>query len=232
VPYLDRDDSVFILDLGEPGRADTENRFTPEWMSAVHACLDEVEASTGDAALVTTGTGKFYSNGFEPERFLRPDVADYLLEGQQLFARMLTLSVPTVAALQGHTFAAGAIFAMAHDIRVMRADRGFFCLPEIGLGFTMPGGLAIPGGMADLLVARMPRPTAHQAILTGRRYGGGDALTAGIVDAVAAEDDLLPLAVSRAAELAATRGPALTAMKAWLYREVVGALRTLRMTVG
>ncbi|WP_016888832.1 enoyl-CoA hydratase/isomerase family protein [Mycobacteroides abscessus] len=90
----------------------------------------------GPAALVTTGTDKFYSNGFEPERLLVciDDVEKYLLSGQQLFARISTLDVPTVAALQGHTYAAGAIFAMAHDIRIMRADRGYFCLPEVNLG--------------------------------------------------------------------------------------------------
>ncbi|MEU3011235.1 enoyl-CoA hydratase/isomerase family protein [Nocardia asteroides] len=231
MPHLLRDESVFVLDLGEPGATDTENRFTPEWMAAVHACLDEVEGASGDAALVTTGTGKFYSNGFEPERFLADDVADYLLAGQRLFARMLTLSVPTVAALNGHTFAAGAIFAAAHDVRVMRADRGFFCLPEIGLGFAMPGGLVIPGGMTDLLTTCLPGRGVHEAILTGRRYGGADALRAGLVDAVAAAEEVLPTAIAAAGERASTRGPALAAMKSWLHRDVVAALGTLALSV-
>ncbi|WP_165803512.1 enoyl-CoA hydratase-related protein [Mycobacteroides abscessus] len=174
----------------------------------------------------TTGTGKFYSNGFDPTLFVGEpaDVAAYLGAAQLLFARMLTLPMPTVAALQGHTYAAGAIFAMAHDTRIMRADRGFFCLPEIYLGLALPDGLIIPESMAALLHCRMPAQTAHEAILGGRRFGGPEALTAGIVQAALSEDEVVPCAVERAAKLADTRGPALGAMKNWMYRDVVGML--------
>jgi hypothetical protein len=42
MPTLDRQDDVFLLNLG-----DTENRFHPEWLSAVNALLDEVAEATG-----------------------------------------------------------------------------------------------------------------------------------------------------------------------------------------
>ncbi|WP_078322460.1 enoyl-CoA hydratase-related protein [Mycobacteroides chelonae] len=229
MPYLSRQDNVFILNLGEEGTVDTENRITPTWVAEVNICLDEVEDSTGAAALVTTGAGKFYSNGFEPQLFAGApgDVAAYLLSAQLLFARVLAFPLPTVAALQGHTYAAGAIFAMAHDARVMRTDRGFFCLPEINLGLALPDGLIIPGGMAELLLARLPGQTAHQAILAGRRYGGPEARDAGIVDVAVGCDDVLPVAVERAAAVAQTRGPALGTMKKWIYRDIIKALESL-----
>jgi enoyl-CoA hydratase/carnithine racemase len=68
----------------------------------------------------------------------------------ELLARVLEIGVPTVAALQGHTFAAGAMLALAHDHRVMRADRGFFCLPEVDLGLTFTPE------MSALIAARLP----------------------------------------------------------------------------
>ena len=46
---------------------------------------------------------------------------------------MLTLPVYTVAAVNGHAFGAGAQLAVAHDLRLMRTDRGFFCTPEIDM---------------------------------------------------------------------------------------------------
>lgn len=60
MPSLDRHDNVFVLDLG-----DGENRFHPDWLTAVGAALDEVEKAEGPRALVTAATGKFYSNGLD-----------------------------------------------------------------------------------------------------------------------------------------------------------------------
>ena len=40
--------------------------------------------------------------------------------------------------LIGHAFAGGAIVALAHDYRVMRSGRGWFCLPEIKLKLQIP----------------------------------------------------------------------------------------------
>ena len=57
---LDRQGNVFILRM-QAG----ENRFNGPFLDALHGALDEVEASSGDAALVTTGEGKFYSNGLD-----------------------------------------------------------------------------------------------------------------------------------------------------------------------
>jgi enoyl-CoA hydratase/carnithine racemase len=76
----------------------------------------------------------------------------FIARVQALFARVLGVGVPSVAALQGHTFAAGAMLALAHDQRVMRADRGFFCLPEVDIK------IPFTRGMAALIAARLPAP--------------------------------------------------------------------------
>ena len=54
MPTLDRQDSIFVLDLG-----DGENRFHPDWLACVNAGLDEVEKADGPRALVSAATGKF-----------------------------------------------------------------------------------------------------------------------------------------------------------------------------
>ncbi len=218
MPKLERDGEVFVLHL-DP---DDENRFHPDRLAAVEAALDEVDAAAGPRALVTVGGGKFWSTGLDLDWLLSnaDRSAAYLDRVHALFARTLASPVVTVAALNGHTFAAGAMWALAHDLRVMRLDRGFFCLPEVDLD------LPFQPGMSALIRARLTPATAHEAMTTGRRYGGGQALAAGIVDAVAQADQLLAAAVERARPLAAKARPVRAQIKETLYAETLTALRT------
>ena len=62
MPQLHRDGPVWIIDFG----AD-ENRFSPDWLDSLDALLDDLVASAEPAALVTTATGKFFSNGLDLE---------------------------------------------------------------------------------------------------------------------------------------------------------------------
>jgi Delta3-Delta2-enoyl-CoA isomerase len=216
MPVLDRHDDVFVLDLG-----DTENRFSPDWLASVEAALDEVAGADGPRALVTAATGKFFSNGLDLDwLFAHADQhEDYVVRVHELLARVLALPVVTVAALQGHTFAAGAMLSLAHDFRVMRADRGFWCLPEadIGIPFTR--------GMSALIQARLTPQTAHEAMTTARRYGGEDARAAAIVDRAVDEESVRTTAVELAASLAGKAGDTLGTIKARMYAPALAALR-------
>jgi enoyl-CoA hydratase/carnithine racemase len=216
MPTLDRDGDVYLLHLG-----DDENRFNPDWVGAVSELLEEVAAAPEPRALVTTAAGKIWSNGLDLEWMgaNTDQVAAFVPRVHALFAQLLALPVPTVAAIQGHCFAAGAMLAVAHDFRVMRADRGFFCLPEVDIHipFTPP--------MAALIQARLSKAAAHEAMTTGRRYGGADAAVAGIVDAAVGEDAVVLAAVERAAALAAKHGPTLGLIKEEMYGDALALLR-------
>jgi Delta3-Delta2-enoyl-CoA isomerase len=213
---LTRQDDVFVLDLGSG-----ENRFNPEWVGAVDAALDEVEAASAPRALVAVATGKIWSNGLDLEWMgAHPDELNpFLGQVHGLYARMLGLGVPSVAAIQGHCFAAGAMLALAFDRRIMRHDRGYFCLPEadINIPFTV--------GMSALVQARMEHQAAHEAMVTARRYGGEEALAAGIVQAAVAEDLVLPLAVEWAQEQAGKDPATIAAIKQRAYAPTIAALR-------
>lgn len=214
---LKRHDAVFVLQM----QAD-ENRFHPEFLVAFHDALDEVEAADGAAALVTTGAGKFYSNGLALDALAGKtgaDIAIYLDSVHRLFARVLAFPRITVAAMNGHAFAGGGMLALAHDFRVMRSDRGYFCLPESDLR------LPLQPGMTALIRSRLSAQAAHEAIMTGRRYGANDALATGIVDRAVPDADVLPTAIALAQELSGKDAKTLAALKEGLYAET---LRTLR----
>ena len=217
MPTLERQGDVFVLDIG-----DTENRFHPDWLASVNGLLDEVEKADGPRALVTAATGKFFSNGLDLEWLLShgEQAVDYVSAVQELFARVLTLPIVTIAALQGHTFAAGAMFSLAHDFRVMRADRGFWCLPEADIN------IPFSPGMSALIQARLAPQVAHEAMVTARRFGGTDALAAGIVDRTTDEATLRPAAVELAGAHTGKAGATIGTIKARMYAPVVTSLRT------
>jgi len=216
MPTLERHDDVFVLDLG-----DTENRFHPDWLAALGAALDEVEGTDGPRALVTVAMGKFFSNGLDLDWLAGHDDqwGSYVSDVQGLLARVLALPVPTVAAIQGHAFAAGAMLTLSHDLRVMRADRGFWCLPEVDIQ------IPFTPGMSALIQGRLAPQTAHVAMTTGRRYGGAEAVDAGIVDQAVAEDAVRSTAVEIATALAGKAGATLGTIKARMYAPALDSLR-------
>jgi enoyl-CoA hydratase/carnithine racemase len=208
-------DDVHVLDLGPD-----ENRVNPQWIAKVSAALDEVEAAPAPRALVTTGSGEFFSVGFDLEWMVaNPDgVTDLVASMHEVVARMLELSLPTVAALQGHAIAGGALFALAHDYRVMRGDR-YFWLPEID------GGVAFSPGFTDLVRSRLAPQTAHEAMTAGRRYTASEAEQERIVNAVTPAEEVVAKAMSIARELSGKHPESYGTIKARLYRDVLASLR-------
>jgi Delta3-Delta2-enoyl-CoA isomerase len=216
MPTLDNDGDVWILHLG-----DDENRFNPDWMTAVAGALDEVAAKPEPRALVTHASGKIWSNGLDLDWLgqNQDQVGAFVDQVHDLLAKFLAAPLPTVAAIQGHCFAAGAMLALAHDLRVMRADRGYFCLPEadINIPFTP--------GMSALIQAKLTKQAATHTMVGAKRFGGEQAAEFRIVDAAVPEDQVLAQAVELAAAHAPKLGGTLSAIKERMY---VPELATLR----
>lgn len=213
---LSREGDVFVLrmDAGE-------NRFHPDMVAAWNAALDEVEAAPAPKALVTTGTGKFYSNGLDLDWMLgegRADAAGYLRGVLGVMGRVLVFPAFTVAAVNGHAFGAGGQLAVAHDHRMMRTGRGYFCMPEVDMKAPLHDG------MTALLQARLPVQSVHEAVVTGTRYPAELALERGIVDAAVPDDELLPAAVAAASAQAGRADPVMGTLKRGLYGPVLDAL--------
>jgi enoyl-CoA hydratase/carnithine racemase len=177
---------------------DGENRFDGDHVARWHEVLDEIQAKDGPLAVVTTGAGRFYSNGLDLEWLgsHREDAGPMITDLHRLWGRVLGLDAITVAAVNGHAFGAGALLSSAHDRIVMREDRGYWCMPEVDLG------MAVSGGMAALLSATLPLPAVHRMLVTGHRFTGPEAVAAGIAAEIAPADELLDRAIAYAEPLA------------------------------
>ena len=162
---LKREGDVFVLVFDV-----FENRFKPDGVEAWQAALDEVEAAGSPAALVTTGTGKFYSNGLDLGWLLDEGTPEeretYIPSVLGIMSRILTFPTITVAAINGHAFGAGAQLSLAHDYRVMRTGRGYWCMPEIDMQAPLHPG------MTAIIQARLPHQIAHDLIKRDRPIGG------------------------------------------------------------
>jgi Delta3-Delta2-enoyl-CoA isomerase len=184
---LTREGAVAVLTWNEG-----ENRVNLDSLARLNELLDELEAVDGPLSLVLTGTGKFFCNGLDLERFGdKPDEFYETLQlAEQTIGRLLVFPTYTVAAINGHAFAMGALISCAFDYRVMREDRGYWCMNEAEIG------LALDERLWSILTNRLPRATATAAATTARRFSGPDALTFGIVEAVASETEVLPQALA------------------------------------
>jgi enoyl-CoA hydratase/carnithine racemase len=177
---------------------DGENRLNADSLERLNDLLDQLEATSGPLAVVLTGVGKFFSNGLDLARF-GTNPAEFtatLEELERTIARLFLFPAYTVAALNGHTFAAGALLSCAFDYRVMREDRGYWCMNEAEIG------LALDERLWSILAHRLPRATALVAATTSKRFNGPDALASGVVEATTSEEDLLGHAVDVATRYA------------------------------
>ncbi|KAJ1922173.1 hypothetical protein H4219_000035 [Mycoemilia scoparia] len=221
-PFPDKP-TIFLLKLHHGA----ENRFTVAFVDALNEALDyvdnimdnlpEEDANIG-GALISTGSGKFYSNGLDIESAMA-NAEVFYPKFLALIARMLIFRLPTVAAINGHAFAGGCMFSLAHDYRIMRSDRGYICMNEVDI----PLGL-LPA-MAAIVKCKINQPNAlRQCVLEGRRFPAKEAVELGFVDKAVDEKAVLPTALS-VGKLASTkakiRGQVIHQLKAEIYRETV-----------
>jgi len=169
-----------------------ENRINFDSLARINEIFDELEKEEGPLAIVLTGTGKFFCNGLDLARFGNnpTELSATVQELQRTIGRILVFPAYTVAALNGHTYAGGALISCAFDQRVMREDRGFWCMNETAIG--MPLG----DQLYSILLNRLPRTTAVDAGVAARKYSGPEALAAGIVESVKGEDEVLSHAIA------------------------------------
>ena len=194
---LTHEGNVFQLTMN-----DGENRWNTTFVREFAKALDEVEESTGPAALVTASTSeKFFSNGLDLEWLIAEGEhkgGDRKIFGDEfmtLMGRLITLPVPSVCAINGHAFGAGFMTALCHDVRLMRADRGFICANEVELGMT------IPDPELALFRHKIPMNAFFETVQLARRWTGPDALDAVIVQQVEELEDLHAAAMTKAEEL-------------------------------
>ena len=202
-----------------------ENRFNPDFLKAFLDILDEIEQQTDALTLVINSSHeKIYSNGIDLEWLVpviqKNDIQtakQFFYQLNQLFRRLITCPMITVAAITGHAFAGGAILCCAFDFRFMRSDRGFFCFPEVDLGIPF-----LPG-MNALLKKTIPMYKVEEMQYTGSRLTAAQCEKHHIVTKACHLDDLMNDTLTFARGLNKQRG-IIGEMKQRLNKQIVHAI--------
>jgi len=213
---LKKEGPVYILTLTNGANANT---ISAEVVSEYEKLLDQLEASTENAALILmSNDSKIWCTGVDlqwlitrpPEYF--PEFAG-LIDGMLL--RFALLNMPTIGCLTGHAYGAGALLATVMDFRIMREDRGFFCFPEVDIG------IPFTPLMYDLLGLLPDGHALNELVLTGKRVGGAEALAMKLVSAVHPPETLFEKTMELASFLAKKDRKTYTHLKLGLRRHLV-----------
>ncbi len=214
--HLEHRNDVYILHFDHGAR---NNTLDDAVVDEFNAALDQIEGTTGNAALlITSDDAKFWCNGIDLD-YIKTRGMSYLVTHfvhrlDQLLLRLALLDLPTVASIGGHAYGGGALLASACDFRTMRSDRGYFCFPEVDIRLPFTD-------IMTRIVELLPDERARRELaLTGRPMGGAEAAARGVVDAAFGAEDLFEHAFAMAATLAGKDRATYAAIKHALRRSL------------
>ena len=175
------------------------------------------EAASDDAVralVLASDLPRFFSAGFdfrEVFQYTREQMTSFFARFISLYENLYRLPKPVVAALNGHTFAGGAILAVCCDFRVMAEGDAGFALNEINLG------LVVTSGLLQIVAGAVGPAQSRALLLTGESIGAARAFATGLVH------ELAPAGLVRERALAIAE--VLAAKPPQAYAETKRALR-------
>ena len=177
-------ESILFTQAGKTGTITLDdgkaNAMSIAWFAALGAALDQAEAAEL-SALVFRGRPGFFSGGLDIKK-LPTLSADELKKLTRDFAavmlRVLAFPVPTIARIEGHAIAGGAILALACDLRLALDGTHRFQMNEVAIGIPVPEWMIL---IAETCV---PKAEMVKLLLHARPYTIREAAAAGLVHAV------------------------------------------------
>jgi 3,2-trans-enoyl-CoA isomerase len=215
---LQRDDAIATVRL----RRGKVNALNGTVVDQIRDVLNTLAGDPRVKSIVLTGSGKFFSFGFDIPEFLAftpEQFTAYLTNFTDLYTSIFLYPKPIVAALNGHTIAGGCMLALACDYRVMVNDKAKIGLNEIGFGSS------VFAGSTEMLRFWVGSATATTVLVSGSMYLAEEAKSLDLVQEVAVESELMDKAYKVASDLASKSLPAFASIKSLLRRSVVEEMR-------
>ncbi|PON92013.1 Crotonase superfamily [Trema orientale] len=180
---LEKRGNLFFLTL----TGDDDHRLGPAVIESLVSALSQLKSqATRGSVLITTAQGtKFFSNGFDLAWARSADTKTGAVDRlhqmvasfKPVVAELISLPMPTIAALPGHAAAGGLLLALSHDYILMRRDRGVLYMSEVDMGLPFPDYFA--AAMRSKIGSASAR---RDVMLRGAKIRGDEAVRLGIAE--------------------------------------------------
>lgn len=211
-------DGVGTVTFDRPERL---NALTFEVYADFRDLLGELEHREDVRVLVVTGEGEGFCSGGDVQeiigRLLEMDskgLLDFTRMTGSVVERMRRLPMPIIAAVNGVAAGAGAVIALAADLRLLAESSSFHFL------FTKVGLAGADMGSAYLLPRVVGLGRATELLLLGEKVTPAEAVAMGLATRVVSDDALAADSSSLARSLADGPTMAYGATKVLLSREL------------
>tara|TARA_B100001013_G_scaffold323696_1_gene234812 strand:- start:1266 stop:2033 length:768 start_codon:yes stop_codon:yes gene_type:complete len=194
-------DELALITLNRP---EALNALSVQVVKDIGEAIDKAAASNARALLITGAGEKAFCAGADISEFMGRTVVEALEAaefGQNTFAKLDNLRIPSLAVINGYALGGGLELATACTLRVATANANLG-VPEIKLGL-------IPGyGGTQRLPRLIGQGRALDMVMTGRMVGAEEALGMGLINRIV-ETPVLDGAVEYAREFAGFSLPVL-----------------------
>ena len=198
---------ILILTLDRP---EALNALNAQVLDDLSAALDAVDVNAVRCLIFTGAGDRAFAAGADIAAMadMEPDeAAAFSRRGNDLFRRIETSPLPTIAAVNGYALGGGCELSMACDMRLC-SENAVFGQPEVTLGIT-------PGfGGTQRLMRLVGMGRAKELIFSARTVKAPEALSMGLVNAVYPQSELLPAARKLAERISRNAPIAVRACKA------------------
>lgn len=185
---IERKNSLAVVTIDRPTKLNALNKATIE---ELHKAFRKLEKESKTKVIILTGQGeKAFVAGADISEFANFSVKEgkkLAAKGQELLFNFVeNLSTPVIAAVNGFALGGGLELAMSCHFRIA-SENARMGLPEVSLG-------VIPGyGGTQRLPQLVGKGRAMEMIMTAGMIDAGKALSYGLVNAVVAREELMPL---------------------------------------
>ena len=197
---------VGILTINRP---EALNALNDQVISELDKVLDSIDVSAVRCLIVTGAGQKAFVAGADIAQMSGLTKAEgeaFGKLGNDVFRKLETLPIPTIAAVNGFALGGGCELSMSCDIR-LASETAVFGQPEVGLGIT-------PGfGGTQRLTRLVGMGKAKEMIYTARNIKAPEALACGLVQAVYPAEELMAEAEKMASRIAGNAPIAVRACK-------------------